>query len=621
MLLRDTPIKRKLTLVILLTTSFALILMGSALITYELVTFRQSLAANMGVLAQIIGSNSTAALAFDDPKNAREILSALSAEHQITAAAIYDVHGGLFANFPDDVPLKQYPVGPGPDGYAFERGHLILFQPIAQEGARLGTIFLRADLDAMYSRIGVYGALLFLVGIFSSLGALALASTLQRRVSLPILELAKVARAVSERQDYSVRGTKHGQDEIGQLTDAFNQMLTRIGQTTEDLSTAKEAAEAANKAKDNFLAALSHELRTPLTPVLATLDMLRDDESSPPHVLEELEVIRRNIEVEARLIDDLLDVTRIIRGKLELRRQPVDVRTLVEHAVQNYCASTAAEKKQLLSMEVTARETYVSADSARLTQVLWNLLQNACKFTPDSGKVEIRVFNEERPEASTPDLVVEISDNGIGISPETMPRIFHAFEQGENSRSRVLGGLGLGLAISRAIVELHSGTIAAVSEGRGKGTKITVRLPTVSAPAPRDVEEPRDTHPDITRPRSLRVLLVEDHLDTAKQLTRLLKGAGHQVTCAGSVKEALDLGRSSGFDVLISDLGLPDGNGYDLMRNLARRYSIPGIALSGFGMKQDVENSIAAGFTRHFTKPVDWQELKTEIQKIADTET
>src|SRR6186997_2195750 len=151
MLLRDTPIKRKLTLVILLTTSFALILMGSALITYELVTFRRSLAANMGVLAQIIGSNSTAALAFDDPKNAHEILSALAAEHQITAAAIYDVHGGLFANFPDNVPLKQYPVGPGPDGYAFERGHLILFQPIAQEGARLGTIFLRADLDAMYS--------------------------------------------------------------------------------------------------------------------------------------------------------------------------------------------------------------------------------------------------------------------------------------------------------------------------------------------------------------------------------------------------------------------------------------------------------------------------------------
>ena len=155
---------------------------------------------------------------------------------------------------------------------------------------------------------------------------------------------------------------------------------------------------------------------------------------------EELEVIRRNIEVEARLIDDLLDVTRIIRGKLELRRQPVDVRTLVEHAVQNYCASRRWKKAAL--MEVTARETYVSADSARLTQVLWNLLQNACKFTPASGKVEIRVFNEERPEASTPDLVVEITDNGIGISPETMPRIFHAFEQGENSRSRVPWGTG-----------------------------------------------------------------------------------------------------------------------------------------------------------------------------------
>jgi two-component system CheB/CheR fusion protein len=201
-----------------------------------------------------------------------------------------------------------------------------------------------------------------------------------------------------------------------------------------------------------------------------------------------------------------------------------------------------------------------------------------------------------------------------------MPRIFEAFEQGERSRGRVFGGLGLGLAISRAIVELHGGTIAAASEGEGKGTKMTIRLPTTATPAIRHVDGYSATSAASARARSLRVLLVEDHPDTAEQLTRLLTRAGHKVSCAATVKEALERGRGGGFDILISDLGLPDGSGYDLMRDLARPRHIPAIALSGFGMKQDVENSIAAGFSRHFTKPVDWHELQNEILKIASPE-
>jgi signal transduction histidine kinase len=616
--LRNTPIKRKLTLFMLLTTSFALIFMGSALITYEVVTFRRTLAANMNVLAQIVGSNTTAALAFEDRRNAKEILSALSAEHQITAAAIYDDAGKIFAKFPNTDAAATIPTAPGRDGYVFNGANLDMFQSISQqEGGRLGTIFLRADLNAMYSRIAVYAGLLLLVGVCSFLGALMLASTLQHGVSKPILELAKVAQAVSERQDYSVRGSKYGDDEIGKLTDAFNQMLVRIGQTTEDLSTAKEAAEAANKAKDDFLAVLSHELRTPLTPVLTTLAMMRDDEDNPPQTLRDLEVIRRNVEVEARLIDDLLDLTGIMRGKLELRRQAVDVGSLLEHAMQNYCYSNAAEKNLKLSTKVIALERHVFGDSARITQVFWNLLQNACKFTPPGGAINIQVSNTDNPQRPRPDLLVEISDTGIGISTEAMPRIFDAFEQGERSRGRVFGGLGLGLAISRAIVELHDGSITAASGGRDKGTTMTIRLPTTAAPATPLIDGRHRPTLESARPRSLRVLLVEDHSDTAEQLTRLLRKAGHRVSCAATVKEALARGRVGGFDILISDLGLPDGSGYDLMRELADAQHIPGIALSGFGMKEDVENSIAAGFSRHFTKPVDWQELQSEILKVA----
>jgi CheY-like chemotaxis protein len=285
--------------------------------------------------------------------------------------------------------------------------------------------------------------------------------------------------------------------------------------------------------------------------------------------------------------------------------------------MQNYCVSIAAEKELRLSMEGGATETHVPADRSRLTQVLWNLLQNACKFTPAGGTILVRLFNEESPENGRPDLVVQISDNGIGISAETIPLIFKPFEQGERARSRVFGGLGLGLAISRAIVDAHGGSITATSKGKNEGTTVTVRLPTVPAPRVADQVKPSAGGAETPAARPLRVLLVEDHPDTAQQLTRLLRRAGHEVICVGGVKEALGQGRNGNFDVLISDLGLPDGNGYDLMRNLTQAHPIPGIALSGFGMKDDVQNSIAAGFACHFTKPVDWQKLKTEIQRIA----
>ena len=757
--LRDTPIKRKLMVVILLANGFVLLLMASALITYELVTFRRSLATNMAVLGEIVGANSTGAIAFQDQRSAQGILAALAAERQVTKAAVYDQDGRLFARFPTTLTRASFPEHPRADGYWFDRAHLAMFQPILQENTRLGTIYLQADLGEMYSRFAVYGFLLLFVGVASSLGAIVLTTTLQQRISVPILELARVAGSVTDRPDYTVRAVKHGNDEIGYLTDAFNRMLMRIGesnaalaageerlrlalegsrtgtwdwnietgriswddsmyplfgrsredfdgtmqsflrvvhpddrpqlervmqqaiegkrsidvdfrivdldgtirhmasrgrvfydlagkavrmsgvnmditlskQNEEELSRAKVAAEAANKAKDNFLAILSHELRTPLTPVLAAVAMLEDDETVPSHIRPEFEMIRRNIQVEARLIDDLLDVTGIIRGKLELNRQPTDVRPLLEHALQNYCADAAARKKLRVSVQITAPETYVLADSSRLTQVFWNLLQNACKFTPEGGEIKVRVWNDfdgsrnKGVECSGPDLIVEISDNGLGIRPENMPRIFNAFEQGERVRTRVFGGLGLGLAISRAIVELHDGSITAESEGRNRGAKFIIRLQTVEPAAPASREPASKTAGgDTLSARALRILLVEDHPDTAQQLTRLLQRAGHKVQWAGSIGEARTLisetGKDSaehGFNMLISDLGLPDGSGHELMRDLASRHSMPGIALSGYGMKDDILDSMAAGFSRHITKPVDWQELKVAIQKIA----
>ena len=635
--LRDIPIKRKLMLVILLTSGFAILLMGTALITYELVTFRSALTNNIEVLAQIIGSNSTATLAFDDRENAKEILRALAAENQITAAAIYDRNGRLFASFPESITPTQLPAVPGPDGHRFNRFQFVMVQPIFQEGARLGTIYLQADLGQMYRRLTVYGILLSIVGVCSFLGAMALSAALQHGISSPILELAKVAMAVSDRNDYSVRAAKHGADEIGYLTDSFNQMLARIGESNEELSRAKEAAEAANKEKDQFLAIVSHELRTPLTPALAAAAMLESDATVSPQIRKDVSVIRRNIEVEARLIDDLLDLTRIVRGMLELRRQVVDVRSLLEHAMQNYCLDAAAKKQIRVSMKITATQSHVLVDGSRMTQVFWNLLQNACKFTSTGGSIDVRVYNEDRqrrsPNVLSPNgdkdplcqLVVDVSDTGMGISPETLPKIFNAFEQGERSRGQGFGGLGLGLAISRAIIELHGGSISAASEGKGKGATFTVRLHCVKPMLTAETDRPVAAVSDAVARRSMRVLVVEDHPDTAEQFARLLRRAGHEVVCAASINEAQTCAlvtpgqnRACAFDILISDLDLPDGSGLELMRNLAQRYPIRGIAISGHGMKEDVDGSMQAGFSYHITKPVNWAELKAVIDKISD---
>jgi signal transduction histidine kinase/ActR/RegA family two-component response regulator len=511
-----------------------------------------------------------------------------------------------------------------------------MFAPIFQQGTRLGTIYLQADLGAMYSRFRVYGLLLLLVGVCSTLAAMALLARLQRRISSPILELAKVATAVSRDQDYSVRATKQGRDEIGQLTDAFNEMLARIGESRAALAASEEDLRLANKEKDNFFAVMSHELRTPLTPALAAVAMLQDDKTLPSNVRTELEMIRRNIEVEARLIDDLLDINRIARGKLDLHRQVVDVRLLLEHALHNYCGA-AAKKNIRVSTEITATETHVFADSSRLTQVFWNLLQNACKFTPEGGAINVRVYNEYRriatnqpapsqtADGSLAELIVQIRDTGMGIRAETLPRIFNAFEQGARSRNRVFGGLGLGLSISRAIMEMHGGSITASSEGKDKGATFTIRLHTVKPVITGHPERPPAVSPEQIPTRPMCVLVVEDHLDTAEQFARLLRRSGHEVICARSIREAQKYAmmtpaadRACAFDILISDLDLPDGSGRDLMRNLGKRYPIRGIAISGHGMKEDVESSIAAGFSDHITKPVDWQELKTAMQKIAE---
>jgi two-component system CheB/CheR fusion protein len=385
----------------------------------------------------------------------------------------------------------------------------------------------------------------------------------------------------------------------------------------EELRQAKEVAEAANRAKDQFLAALSHELRTPLTPVLALVSGLEGDDRLRD-VADRLAMIRRNVELEARLIDDLLDLTRIARGRLELQRGITDVRALLEHAIQICCAEASVASRLQVVTDLAAEEHRVWGDGSRLMQIFWNLLRNAVKFTPAGGTILIRTWNAE----PGGDLVVEISDTGVGIEPASLPHIFEAFAQRLPAAGRNLGGLGLGLSISKAIAELHGGRITAVSQGYGLGATFRVHLPVGGWPADAAPTPIPAGVPEAPPRRPLRLLLVEDHPDTAEAMAELLRSLGHEVRVAGSVAAGLsaaeaEIGSGAGIDLVISDLGLPDGTGMDLMRELGARYGLRGIALIGYGTEEDVRRSLEAGFSRHLTKPVNFQALEAVIHETA----
>ena len=368
---------------------------------------------------------------------------------------------------------------------------------------------------------------------------------------------------------------------------------------------ARVEAERASEAKDRFLAMLSHELRTPLTPVLASVFMLEREDNVPKVIHESLQLIRRNVELEARLIDDLLDLTRISKGKVQLSFEIVDAHTLLRNALE-ICQFEIEQKKLELRSEFAATKVYLQADPARLQQIFWNLIKNAVKFTPHGGKLGIRTTNNGNGQ-----FRLEVEDSGCGIDPGVLPRIFHAFEQAGRTQ---LGGLGLGLAISKALVEAHHGSISAESQGRDSGATFTALFPTCERNAiPESSDVPRST----AKRRFVRLLLVEDHEDTNRSLTRMLRRRGYEVHPANDIRSALDIATRKQFDVLVSDIGLPDGSGIDLLKALRAKRDVFGIALSGYGMEEDIRRSGEAGFSHHLVKPVDLNKLDSIIQEMS----
>ena len=383
--------------------------------------------------------------------------------------------------------------------------------------------------------------------------------------------------------------------------------ITDRKRAEEGLRAAKIAAEEATKAKDDFLAVLSHELRTPLTPALVAASYLAEHADLAPQFREEVTTIWRSVQLEAQLIDDLLDITRITRGKIELRREAVDAHRVLRNALQ-IVHNDIIEKQLELVTDLRANNHHVWADPIRIQQVFWNLVTNAVKFTPNAGRITTRSANEEGR------FAFEITDTGIGIEPAQQDRIFKAFEQGERNITRQFGGLGLGLTISKTLVDLHGGAISVQSRGKNLGATFRVMLDVVAAPVATSTTSSND---DVGTEKSLNILIVDDDADTRRILSRLLSKCGYKVAAVDCVQGALKLLEKDHFDTLISDISLPDSSGYELIREVKQRKWVTSIALSGFGAEEDVRRTVEAGFDHHLTKPVNFQDLRSLLRKIA----
>jgi signal transduction histidine kinase len=394
------------------------------------------------------------------------------------------------------------------------------------------------------------------------------------------------------------------------LEELNRELEHRVEERTAELSRVNRELTEANRMKDIFLATLSHELRTPLTPVLGWVNLLRTSGAGadPALLSQGLEAIDRNARLQARLIDDLLDISRIVSGKLRLEWEVVDLCQVVSAAVETV---RAAADEQKLELQVVCPDAplVVRGSSVRLQQIVWNLLTNAVKFTPRGGRVVARLACED-DEAS-----VTVEDTGSGIAPEFLPHVFDRFRQADGSTTRAHGGLGLGLAIVRALAELHGGRVTAESEGLGRGARFIFTLPRAAAPGARDAADAEAVAPALARP----VLVVDDSAETLELLETYFRRKGYDVLAADSAEEAVRLARSRTPALIISDISMPEVDGYEMLSRLRRLpgvEQVPAIALSGYAMEEDRQRALAAGFATHVAKPVDPDELLSTIREL-----
>lgn len=422
-------------------------------------------------------------------------------------------------------------------------------------------------------------------------------------------ELAEAAGNLNEQLRAEIDERKRAEEALRQSEAQARVLFESAEAARISADAARTRAETATRAKDEFLAALSHELRTPLNPALLLASSLVDDAELLPRVRSDIEIIGQAIALQAKLVDDLLDITRITGGKLRLELHPLDAHAALRHACE--VLNTEAQERQIeITLDLAAPEHSIEADAVRIQQIFWNLLKNAVKFTAPGGVVAVRTGNAPEDKKA---LLIEIADTGVGIEPEMLGKIFDPFVQEEHAGARRFGGLGLGLAIARNLIELQNGRIRAQSGGRDQGATFFIELPLAAVSAPRAPDSSQPAAPAAPNQPARHILLVEDHELTRTTLARLLRRLGHHVAVAATAAQARELAGTKKCDLIISDLGLPDGDGHTLVTELRYTHSLPAIALSGYGMEEDLERSRKSGFFIHLVKPIDIHALKDAI--------
>ena len=596
-------IRRKLMSVVLVTTLAALLINGFALIVLEFQDYRESQLAAVRTQADILARASAAAVAFNDRKEALEALRVLRDNPEVFGAAIYRQTGELFAVYARDhenVPSTWNREG----GLSFAGDRIRGFVRVVEAGVPIGAVFIDVHYN-LYGRLVQFSGILVVVLLGALLLAVFLSAALQRSITGPIQDITEAARRVIDRHDYSVRVPKRTEDETALLAEAFNQMLAEIDRRSRDVDAqmrerqqAEDALRLADRRKDEFLATLAHELRNPLAPVRNAVELLRLKQSADPDVARSRDVIARQVSQMARLLDDLLDVSRITRNRLELRRQAVTLDSIVDSAVETSRPLLDAARHEL---DVSVpQQMYIDGDPTRLAQVFANLLNNAAKYTPRGGTIRLSA------ERTGEEVVVSVTDNGIGFAPEARPHLFEMFSQATPALERSQGGLGIGLSLVKALVEMHGGSVDARSDGHGTGSEFIVRLP-VMAPDSGFAATHAGASVADGADRKWRVLVVDDLKDAADSLAALLETLGHEAHVAYDGEQGVGAARRLKPEVVFLDLGMPKINGYDACRTMRSDFGndIFLVALTGWGQDDDRRRSAAAGFDRHLVKPVE----------------
>ena len=636
-------VRGKMMRIVVTTTAIALLAAGAGMLTHDLSVYRDSWVADLDTQASILATSTAAALMSGDRNVADRNVDALQARPTVLVAALYTANGRLYASFvrsgesPPPLQLQAVVRATRVVG-----GSVELIQPVIQDGQRLGTILLRAHHD-IGARALAYLGIFSLVTLMSMLVALLLSTALQKVITEPLDSMADVARQVTTKRDYSLRARSTTDDEIGIVVEAFNGMLDEVqtrARALEQSNTAltsevhiRQTAEAAlarantrlestmaalreaDRKKDEFLATLAHELRNPLAPVMHAVKLMESPAADESQRQWGREVIARQVQRMALLLDDLLDVSRITRGRLELRKDYVDLQSLVNSAVETARPLIDA-KHHVLTVNLPADPIELEVDPLRLSQALSNLLTNAAKYTDARGQITLTACQDGQG------LAIRVTDNGIGIELTVIKGLFEMFSQIDSAIDRAEGGLGIGLALVKGLVALHGGSVQAASAGLGQGSEFMIRLPRSVVVERRTAGAGASNVASVASGPRCKVVIADDNRDAADSLKLLLELSGHDTFVAYNGQQALDLGARERPRAFVLDVGMPDMTGYEVARRIRQQAWGRGallLAVTGWGQDDDKAKAKAAGFDYHFTKPVNPEQVEAALGAFLKT--